>query len=167
MAEGADPRRQALRRRALLGRRRSSARRARRARSSSAAARSTRRSCWSCPASASPSCCARSASRGARAARRRREPARPLLAAHEIRRCRRAEHHLQRQGARAGGCAREALKYALFGTGFLASTAVPDPHLFPHPRGAGDAGRDDFHPAVPVRDGRAPAPRRQDGRASR
>ena len=37
----------------------------------------------------------------------------------------------------------------------------PDPDVFPHPRRIGDAGRDDFHPAVSVRDGRAPAPRRQ------
>ena len=50
-------RRQALRRRALQRATASRARRAPRARSSSAPARSTRRSCWSCPASASRSGC--------------------------------------------------------------------------------------------------------------
>ena len=52
--------------------------------------------------------------------------------------------------ARGWRLAREAMKYALFGTGFLASTAVPDPHVFPHPGGTGDAGRDDFDIAIPV-----------------
>ena len=60
---GAAARRQALHRRALFGRRRRCARRARRARSWSAPARSTRRNCWSCRASASPSGCSDSASR--------------------------------------------------------------------------------------------------------
>ena len=50
-------RRQALRRRALHRRTASSTKRAPPARSSSAPVRSIRRSCWSCPASASRSCC--------------------------------------------------------------------------------------------------------------
>ncbi len=60
---GADPGRQALRRRALFRERREARGDGPRARSSSAAARSTRRSFWNCPASASPTCCARWASR--------------------------------------------------------------------------------------------------------
>ena len=94
-------RRQALRRRALHRATASSARPARAAKSSSAPARSTRRSFWSCPASASRSVLQGARHRGApRAQGRRREPARSLLAADEMDGAAVARHDLQRQGAR-------------------------------------------------------------------
>ena len=62
--------------------------------------------------------------------------------------------------ARGWRLAREAMKYALFGT-VSGLDRCPYPHVFPYPRGTGNAGRDDFHPAVSLRDGWTPAPRRQ------
>ena len=59
------------------------------------------------------------------------------------------ESHLQRQcaglaaGARGGQI--RAVRHRLPGL-----DRGPDPDVFPHPRGAGNAGRDDFDPAVPV-----------------
>ena len=120
----ADPRRQALRRRALFRRAARSARRGRRAKSSSRAARSTRRSCWSFPASA----------------RRDRLRSLGITPVHELRGVGEnlRDHYSPRvkfaikeknltfnDNARGWRLAREAMKYALFREGFLASTSVP------------------------------------------
>ena len=68
---------------------------------------------------------------GARAERRRREPARPLFAAREIRHHRDATLTFN-DNARGWRLAREALKYALWGEGFLADDVGADPHVLPH-----------------------------------
>ena len=155
----ADPGRQALRRRALFRRRRTPrgagrprGDRLRRFDQFAEAAGAVRHRTGGIAA------CARHHA-GARAARRRREFARSLFAAHQV--CDQgAQSHLQRQraglaaGARGGQI--RAVRYWIPGL-----DRGPGPDLFPHPRGAGDAGCDDFDPAVPVRDGRPPAPRRQ------
>ena len=87
--------------------------------------------------------------RASRAARRRREPARPLFAAHEMGGDQ-ARRHLQRPGARPGprrpGAALRVRARRLPRHGGDA-----DPGLFPHPRGAGVAGRHLLLPALPGR----------------
>ena len=90
-------------------------------------------------------------------ARRRREPARPLLAAREVR-DQGEEPHLQRQrpglaaGARGGQV--RAVPRGLPGLDVGA-----DPPLLPHPGGTRDAGCDGVDRALPVRDDRARAAR--------
>ena len=106
-----------------VGRRRARGR-GRRARSWSAAARSTRRNCWSCRASASPSGCAISASRCAR-----RCPASARICATITRRA--PAGWSARRGspstiaARGLGMVYQALRYALFRKGLLASVGAP------------------------------------------
>ena len=120
----ADPGGQALRRRALFRRRREAGgaggARGHRLR----AARSTRRSCSSSPASARPSACARWASRRCTSCKGVGENLRD----HYSPRVKFAitEKNLTfNDNARGWRLAREALKYALFREGFLASTSVP------------------------------------------
>ena len=101
---------------------------------------------------------------GARAAGRRREPARPLLAAREVR-----DHgeqpHLQRQRPRLAAGARGGEVRAV-PRGLSGLDLGADPHVLPHPAGTGDAGRDDLDRALPLRDGRTRAARLAQARAS-
>ena len=163
MAETLILRGQALRRRSLFRRRRE-ARGAGGARGDRlAAARSTRPSCSSSPASARPIACA----------------ALGIAPLHELKGVGEnlRDHYSPRvkfaiteknltfnDNARGWRLAREALKYALFGEGFLASTSVPIRMYFRTRRGARDAGCDGLDRAVPLRDGRARAPRRAQAR---
>ena len=130
----ADPRGQALRRRALFRRRRE-ARGARHARGHrlrrldqfAEAARTLRHRAGRAPARARHRA-------GARAARRRREPARPLFAAREVR-DHGQEPHLQRQCARLAAGPRGGEVRAV-PRGLPGLDRGADPHLFPHARRA-------------------------------
>ena len=147
-----------MRRRALFGRRRE-ARGAGGARGHRlAAARSTRPSSWSSPASARPSACARLASRRCTSCRGVGENLRD----HYSPRVKFAitEQNLTfNDNARGWRLAREALKYALFREGFLASTSVPIRMYFRTRPGLETPDATVSIAPLPLRDGRPRAAR--------
>ena len=102
----------------------------------------------------------------ARAARRRREPARPLFAAGEVRDQGEATSPSTTMRA-AGGWRARPSSTLCSAKAFWRRPSVPIRMYFRTRAGRGDAGRDDFDPALPVRDGRQRAARRRSARASR